>query len=359
MDKDNKTTENKPVKENNNLHVNQINPEGKKTMINRIIVGVIMFLIVVPCLILGDYVYFVLIFCIAMVSCHEIIMAPQSLTHKYKNIIYVFAYVMMILLIYWIFIKNNLKEYEFLKQNGKLDQFNFNLANGFSVPQISLTAFFVCIAFFFFMVIIDKNFSINDAFYFISMLFIVSIGYQCALFLRYYPFVDMHISNPSATGIEPFFKYWQSAELVMFFLIGVTMNDVGAYFVGVLFGKHHMTPRISPKKTWEGFVGGILISIIVSFSFAMILDALGSPLTSFLDINHWYNVLILSLVMPLTGCLGDLMFSSVKRNFGIKDFGTILKSHGGILDRVDSLIFSAIGFSLFVVVMSNEWGILL
>lgn len=120
-----------------------------------------------------------------------------------------------------------------------------------------------------------------------------------------------------------------------------------------------MTPRISPKKTWEGFVGGVVISIITSFGFAMIFDAIGSPLLSFLDLEHWYNVLALSLVMPLTGTLGDLMFSCIKRNFGIKDFGTILKSHGGILDRVDSLMFSAIAVSLLIVIMSHNWGILL
>lgn len=344
-----------------NIHINHINPDGKKSMLNRFIVGLVLLLILVPCTFIGDYVYFLMIFAAAMISCHEIIKAPQSITHKYKNIIYVFAYIMMISLIYWIFIKNNVKEFETYKQAGIQDQFVFNLSNDFGVPQISLTAFMLCIGFFFLMVVIDKNFSINDAFYFISMLFIVSMGYQCSLFLRYYPFVDAQTTLGPLNDLvkSNYFKYFQSAELVVFILLGICLNDVGAYFVGVLFGKHHMTPRISPKKTWEGFFGGVVISIAFSFSFAIILDAVGSPLLSFLDLNHWYNVLILSLIMPLTGTLGDLMFSSVKRNFGIKDFGTILKSHGGLLDRVDSLMFSTIATSLLIVIMSHNWGILL
>ena len=170
------------------------------------------------------------------------------------------------------------------------------------------------------------------------MLFVVSMGYQCSLFLRYCPFVDAQVINPTISNLSPVFKYWQSAELIIFVFIADCTNDIGAYFVGVLFGKHHMTPRISPKKTWEGFAGGIIVSLICSLSFAFIFDLCGFPLTSFLDIDHWYNVLILALILPLTATLGDLMFSCIKRNFQIKDFGTILKSHGGFLDRVDSLI---------------------
>ena len=362
MDKNEKEPNKIENKVDNNFHMNHINVEGKKSMLNRVLMGIIILIILVPCIIIGDYLYFFFIFFVAMISCHEIIKAPQSLTHKYKNVIYVFAYIMMISIIYWIFMKNNLKAFQEYKQLGIEDRFVFKVSNGFEIPQISLTGFFICIGFFFLMVIIDKNFSINDAFYFITMMFIVSMGYQCALFLRYYPFVDLQnaggLSNPQLDIDSDLFKYFQSAELLIYIFFAVCMNDVGAYFVGVFFGKHHMTPRISPKKTWEGFFGGVIISIIFSFSFAMILDLLNLPLLTFLDKNHWYNVLVLSLIMPITGTLGDLMFSSIKRNFTIKDFGTILKSHGGILDRVDSLIFSAIAASLLIVIMSHNWGIL-
>jgi len=338
-------------------YINPLSENTKQSMFSRIMVALVLILVTVPCIIVGDYLYFTFISIAALIACHELISAPQSLTHKYKGIIYFFAYAFMILMIYWIFIKNNVIEYQYLKSLGRQDEFVFSLHNAFNVPQISLSAFTVSIGFFFLMVITDQNFKINDAFYFITMLFIVSIGFQCALFLRYFPFTDS--AKDTALIATNEFKYWQSTELLIYVLLGDCMNDAGAYFVGVLFGRHHMTPIVSPKKTWEGFAGGVVISLISSLSFALIFDACGFPMTSFLDITHWYNVLILSLIIPLTATLGDLMFSAIKRNFGIKDFGTILKSHGGILDRIDSIIFTCISSSLLIVLMNHNWGIFL
>jgi len=337
--------------------VNQLNAQVKHSMLSRVLMAIIMIVIVVPCLIIGDYLFFVLILFLALVSTHELIKAPQSLEHKYKNVIYFFAYFMVIIMIYWIFVKNNLLTYEALKKKGLEDEFVFSLQNGFQVPQVSLSALIVSIAFFFLMVIIDNKFTINEAFYFITMLFVVAIAFQCTLFLRYFPFNEFGDNKELIASNG--FKYWQSAELLIFVLLADCMNDAGAYFVGVLFGKHHMTPIISPKKTWEGFFGGVIISFVSSLSFALIFDELGMPLANFLDIDHWYNVLVLSLMIPITATLGDLMFSAIKRNFGIKDFGTILKSHGGILDRIDSIVFTSIASSLLIVLMDHNWGILL
>jgi phosphatidate cytidylyltransferase len=127
------------------------------------------------------------------------------------------------------------------------------------------------------------------------------------------------------------------------------MSDVGAYFIGVFFGKHKMLERISPKKTWEGFFGGVFFSIAFSFGFAMILMATGHPLVEgILDMEHWYIVLILSTLLPLAAVLGDFVFSSAKRYFGIKDFGNIIPGHGGMLDRLDSVIFTMITSGVFL-----------
>lgn len=346
-----------PGKNDVGPRVNQLNAQVKQSMVSRILMGILMLIIVIPCIVVGDYLFFAFVLFLAIVSTHELIKAPQSLEHKYKGIIFFFAYFMMIIMVYWIFLKNNLVTYEAYKEAGKESEFVFSLQNGFQVPQISLSALIVCIAFFFLMVIIDSKFTINEAFYFITMLFIVAIGLQCALFLRYFPFNDFGANKDLINS--NLFKYCQSAELLTYVLLADCMNDAGAYFVGVLFGKHHMTPVVSPKKTWEGFFGGVFFSFVSGLAFALIFDACGMPLASFLDIAHWYNVLVLSLVIPLTATLGDLMFSAVKRNFGIKDFGTILKSHGGILDRIDSIIFTVISSSLLIVLMEHNWGILL
>jgi phosphatidate cytidylyltransferase len=126
------------------------------------------------------------------------------------------------------------------------------------------------------------------------------------------------------------------------------MTDTGAYFIGILFGKNKINPRISPKKTWEGFTGGIIISTLFSFVFAMILALCGHPILKCLDTDNWYLVLIISLIMPLFATLGDFTFSALKRHYEIKDFGNILPGHGGVLDRVDSLIFTATATAIVV-----------
>lgn len=336
--------------------IKTINPETKTSMISRLLMSAILIAIVLPTLFIGNYVYFTLVFVIALISCHELIKAPQSISRKYKNCVYIFAYFMMIAIIYWIFIRNNLSYYKKLSSVNESHKFIFSLTSGFNLPQISLTAFCISIGFFFFMVFIDNNFTIKDAYYFICMLFVVSMGLQCFYFLRYFPLSEA-INNE--VSITPHLKYFKSALLVIYVLFGVCFNDAGAYFTGLLLGKHKMIPNISPKKTWEGFFGGILISFLISFTFAFILAIYDTPLINCLDKKHWYNILILSLIMPFTAVLGDLMFSSIKREFNIKDFGTILKSHGGILDRIDSLIFTSISVSLLIVLMSQNWEILL
>jgi CDP-diglyceride synthetase len=102
------------------------------------------------------------------------------------------------------------------------------------------------------------------------------------------------------------------------------MTDIGAYFIGVFFGKHKMNPRISPKKTWEGFVGGIVISLVFSLGFALILSVCKHPLVyGILDLEHWYLILALSFIIPLVSTLGDFVFSCAKRHFEIKDFGEV------------------------------------
>ena len=121
-------------------------------------------------------------------------------------------------------------------------------------------------------------------------------------------------------------------------LLATYLTDTGAYFAGRFFGRHKLNERISPKKTIEGAIGGYLFGAIGSFLFGyfMVLDLF--PL--------WYISLI-SCTMPLAGQLGDLSFSAVKRHFNVKDFGTIFPGHGGVLDRIDSLIFNLLIFLVY------------
>jgi len=114
-------------------------------------------------------------------------------------------------------------------------------------------------------------------------------------------------------------------------LLGVTFSDIGGYTAGVLFGKHPMVPAISPKKSWEGFAGSLLCGTIASVLAVAFL----------LDKPAWVGV-PLGVMLVITGTLGDLVESQVKRDLGIKDMGTLLPGHGGLMDRIDSLLPSAV-----------------
>jgi phosphatidate cytidylyltransferase len=126
---------------------------------------------------------------------------------------------------------------------------------------------------------------------------------------------------------------------VLAFLIVAIASDTGAYAAGLAFGRHPMAPRISPKKTWEGFAGAAAASIIAGVLLAWLL--LGLP---------WWSGIILGVVILGTATAGDLGESMVKRDLGIKDMSSWLPGHGGVLDRLDSILPSAVaGLALYYV----------
>lgn len=106
------------------------------------------------------------------------------------------------------------------------------------------------------------------------------------------------------------------------------LNDTGAYLVGSMIGKTKLFPRISPNKTWEGSLGGVVLTLVVSYILSVFFDELRT-----LD---W---LVLGLIVSVFGSIGDLVESMLKRSVGVKDSGNILPGHGGILDRFDAFIF--------------------
>ena len=114
-------------------------------------------------------------------------------------------------------------------------------------------------------------------------------------------------------------------------IVTVVFADIGGYVAGVLFGKHLMVPAISPKKSWEGLGGSLLFGITASVL----------TVTFLLDKPAWVGV-PLGLMLVITGVLGDLVESQVKRDLGIKDMGTLLPGHGGIMDRIDAMLPSAV-----------------
>lgn len=125
---------------------------------------------------------------------------------------------------------------------------------------------------------------------------------------------------------QPGGQWW-----VLAYLIVVISIDTGAYASGVLFGRHPMAPRISPKKTWEGFVGSVVAATIAGILLAVLMIG-----------TEWWIGLILALALVGAATLGDLTESLIKRDLGIKDISTWLPGHGGFLDRLDSILPSTV-----------------
>ena len=128
---------------------------------------------------------------------------------------------------------------------------------------------------------------------------------------------------------------------VLVFILLTVSNDIGGYAVGVLFGKHPIAPQISPKKSWEGLFGSVVLQSVVGIvAFIYIFDA------------PWWQGLIAGVVLTVSATGGDFIESAVKRDLGVKDMGTIVPGHGGIMDRLDSLVPNAfvswVLFSIFL-----------
>lgn len=151
--------------------------------------------------------------------------------------------------------------------------------------------------------------------------FLVDVG-ASVLLVAYLPFMAAFLMLTLAADNGP----WR---VVVFILLTIS-NDIGGYVFGVLFGKHPMAPHLSPKKSWEGFAGSVTLQSVVGIlAFMYIFDA------------PWWQGLIAGLVLTVTATGGDFVESAIKRDLGVKDMGTIVPGHGGIMDRLDSLIPNA------------------
>ncbi len=144
-------------------------------------------------------------------------------------------------------------------------------------------------------------------------------------------------------GYGVYFMSWiQSLNKWMFgyVLIISYLTDVFAFFVGIRFGKHKLNPRVSPKKTIEGSLGGWFFGFLTSFLWASLFHFFGRDSSFFV---------ISSLFLPLVSEVGDLAFSLIKRHYGVKDFSNLIPGHGGILDRLDSHFFCIILFGALLI----------
>ncbi len=140
--------------------------------------------------------------------------------------------------------------------------------------------------------------------------------------VAYLPFMAGFLSLTLAADNGP-------ARIVAFVLLTIS-NDIGGYAAGVLFGRHPIAPQISPKKSWEGLAGSVILQGLV-----------GALCFTFLFEAPWWQGVIVGLVMTVTATGGDFAESAIKRDLGVKDMGSFLPGHGGMMDRFDSLVPNA------------------
>lgn len=161
-----------------------------------------------------------------------------------------------------------------------------------------------------------KKYSIVDAFHLIGGIVFLGVSFSLMILLRN---IDL--------------------KLIIYLFIITIITDTYAYLTGLLIGKHKLLEDISPNKTWEGTIGGTFFGVFVSTIYF---------LTVFDNQINIIIVILMSFFLSILGQYGDLVFSAIKRYYGKKDFSNIMPGHGGILDRLDSIIFVILGFMFFI-----------
>jgi phosphatidate cytidylyltransferase len=134
------------------------------------------------------------------------------------------------------------------------------------------------------------------------------------------------------------------ADRVVTFIAVTIASDIGGFFAGSLAGRHRMAPAISPKKTWEGLAGSAVTCMLV-----------GGVMVALLLQGEWWQGVLLGAVATVTATVGDLVVSMIKRDIGIKDMGGLIPEHGGVMDRLDSLLATAPGTWLLLTLFLDGW----
>ena len=261
-------------------------------MKTRVLSAIVMILIAFPLLIIGGEAFSVFMSLLAVLGLYELIHIRESV-RKFPFLIKVFAYLLVI----------------FLAMNN-FDSIEFVCNLDYRVMSFVIFAFLASMIF-----IKDREkYNSSDALFLIGSVLFVGLSFNLMTITRNYDI-----------------KY------VIYLLLITTMTDSFALFTGMFIGKNKLAPTISPKKTIEGFVGGALMGTFIATSFYVTVINQNCSLVL---------VIFITLFLSCIGQLGDLVFSSIKREYGMKDFSNLIPGHGGILDRFDSLIFAFLAFIL-------------
>ena len=263
-------------------------------MKTRILSAIVMFIIFVPFLVIGGTPFAILMTLLALMGLYELIRTRES-KKEFPFLIKVIAYLMTMF---------------FCLSNFKSDV----LAYTMDFRVVSFLIFFFLLPLVF--INDNKKYNLNDALFLLGSLLFIGFSFNLLILIRNF---DLNYA-------------------IYLFLI-TTITDTFALVTGSLIGRHRLAEKISPKKTVEGLVGGVLMGTFVACMFFYSVIDPSISLT---------NLIVVTLILSVVGQLGDLVFSSIKRYYDKKDFSHLIPGHGGVLDRFDSMIFVVLAFVLFL-----------
>ena len=263
-------------------------------MKKRILGAIILIAIFVPLLIIGKIPFAVLMSILSVLSVHELLKVRES-QKKFPLILKIFAYSVTLCICLY-----NSHAIDF--------QYNFD----YRVMTLLIFIFLVPMVF----INNSKEYNFDDALFLIGSVLFLGLSFNLIIITRNY-----------------------DITYIIYLLIITTITDTFALVVGMLVGKNKLAPKISPKKTVEGLLGGVFMGTFAASAFYI--TVINSNISLVL-------VIVLTAILCLVGQLGDLVFSSIKRYYEIKDFSDLIPGHGGILDRFDSLIFVTLTFVILI-----------
>lgn len=259
-------------------------------MKERILSAILIVVVFIPLLVIGDIPFAVFMSFLSVAGLYELIKVRET-KKKFPFILKTCAYILVAA-----FCMNDVTSIEFHSQ--------------FSYWVMALLIFLFLSP----MVFINdtKKYNLNDALFLIGSVLFLGLSFNLIIITRNY-----------------------DIRYLLYLLLITTFTDTFALFTGMLIGKHKLCSKISPKKTVEGLVGGVLMGTFAATAFYVTVIHTNVSLV---------YVIFITLLLCLVGQLGDLVFSSIKRYYEVKDFSNLIPGHGGILDRFDSLIFVTLAF---------------